>query len=72
LRGKDLAVLSSGSDMNLKEGFHMPFIENAKYLGMNYLGNVHSRIEDNKIPSEVIQNIDDFIDKTLLNEIITS
>jgi multimeric flavodoxin WrbA len=61
LRGMDLAVLTSASDKLLKNGFHMPFIETANYLGMNYTGNVHSWIEDGKIPNEVIKNLDDFI-----------
>jgi len=63
LRGMDLAVLSSGSDNNLKDGFHMPFIESADYLKMNYTGNVHSWLEDGNIPAEVVQNFDDFIKK---------
>lgn len=61
LRGKDLAVLSSGSDRELKKGFLMPFIESANYLGMNYAGNIHSWLEDGQIPDEVIQEIDGFI-----------
>lgn len=41
LRGKEMAVISSGSDKLLKSGFHMPFIETAKYLGMLYIADVH-------------------------------
>jgi multimeric flavodoxin WrbA len=38
LRGKAMAVVSCGSDSDLKTGFSMPFVETAKYLGMTYLG----------------------------------
>lgn len=63
LRGMDMAVLSSGSDRDLKNGFLMPFIESANYLGMNYVGNIHSWSENGKIPAEVIQGFDSFIKK---------
>ena len=60
LRGMEMAVLSCGSDKELKIGFHMPFIETANYLGMKYVGEVHCWIEDNKIPDEVKQNLNKF------------
>lgn len=50
LKGKEMAVISSGSDKNLKHGFHMPFIETAKYLGMLYIGDVHC--SDNNTTAE--------------------
>lgn len=65
LRGKEMAVLSCGSDHNFKNGFHMPFIESAKYLGMRYIGDVHSWLEDDEIPEEVIQNLNLFVHKLL-------
>lgn len=58
LSGKAMAVLSCGSDNEVKEGFYMPFIESSNYLGMEYVGNVHCWIEDNKIPDEVKHNLD--------------
>ena len=61
LRGMQMAVVSSGSDMMLKEGFHMPFKESANYLGMKYIGDVHCWLENDTIPDEVKQNLDDFI-----------
>lgn len=42
LRNKNMAVLSSSLGDHLGERFWLPFIETAKYLGMNYLGNVHT------------------------------
>ena len=41
LRGKKMAIFSNSGQNDLKEGFTMPFIETAKYLGMAYLGNTH-------------------------------
>jgi multimeric flavodoxin WrbA len=60
-RGIKMAVLSCGSGRDLKQGFHMPFIESANYLGMEYTGDVHCWIEDNFIPEEVKQNLIKFI-----------
>tara|TARA_R110002050_G_scaffold300018_1_gene467373 strand:- start:62350 stop:62802 length:453 start_codon:yes stop_codon:yes gene_type:complete len=45
LRGKNMAMISSSNSNDLKEGFSMPFIESANYLGMNYLGDIHTYIE---------------------------
>ena len=42
LRNKNMAVLSSSIGDNLGEKFWLPFIETAKYLGMNYLGHIHT------------------------------
>lgn len=51
-RGRSLAVISCGSDEELMEGFEMPFVESARYLGMNYLGMAHAWIEDGKVSAE--------------------
>ncbi|KZS41319.1 FMN reductase [Aquimarina aggregata] len=61
LRGKATAMISCGSDQELKKGFNMPFVESANYLGMNYLGDVHCWIEDTEIPEKVKQDLIDFI-----------
>jgi multimeric flavodoxin WrbA len=42
LRNKSMAVLTSSVGDHLGDRFWIPFIETAKYLGMNYLGNVHT------------------------------
>ncbi|MES2779755.1 MAG: NAD(P)H-dependent oxidoreductase [Bacteroidota bacterium] len=42
LRTKNMAVLSSSVGDHLGETFWIPFQETAKYLGMNYLGHVHT------------------------------
>jgi multimeric flavodoxin WrbA len=65
LRGKEMAVISCASDNELKNGFHMPFIESAHYLGMKYMGDVHCWIENNEIPAEVKLNLDAFVQKVV-------
>lgn len=54
LRGKSMAVLSCSVGDNLGENFWLPFTETAKYLGMNYLGSLHTlanRIEIEELKS---------------------
>lgn len=58
-RGKSMAVLScSGPD--LVEGHYMPYIESAKYLGMNYISDVHGYLVDGEINDEVKSKLDQF------------
>lgn len=61
LRGLEMAIISCGSDKKLKHGFHMPFIETAKYLGMYYNSDVHCWIENGVIPISVKDKLDTFI-----------
>ncbi len=63
LRGKNMAMVSCSNSNDLIKGFNMPFIESSKYLGMNYLGDIHTWVENNSIPVEVKGIIDDFIEK---------
>ena len=49
LRNKNMAVLSSSLGDHLGEKFWLPFIETAKYLGMNYLGNVHTIVNSDQV-----------------------
>lgn len=61
LRGLEMAVISCGSDRELMNGFHMPFIETAKYLGMNYTSDVHCWIENGEIPITVENELNKFV-----------
>jgi len=63
LRSKEMAVISSGSDKELKIGFHMPFIETAKYLGMKYITDVHGWVHEDNFPNEVKNKLNEFIGK---------
>lgn len=61
LRGKHLAVISCGSDDEIFDGFTMPFIQSAKYLGMNYIGHVHTWVgKDVLIPDNIKHDINEF------------
>ena len=42
LRGKNMAAISCSIGNNLGDVFWLPFSETASYLGMNYLGHVHT------------------------------
>ncbi len=61
LRGKKMAMLSVSNHNDMKEGFSMPFKESANYLGMEYLGDLHTWVEAEKIPENVKKDIDSFI-----------
>ncbi len=63
LRGKKMAVLSCAADNDLNPEFHMPFVESANYLGMNYLGAIHTWVENNQIPDLLKPQLDEFIRK---------
>ena len=42
LRGKNMAAISCSVGNNLGDTFWLPFSETANYLGMEYLGNLHT------------------------------
>ncbi|MEM8929053.1 MAG: NAD(P)H-dependent oxidoreductase [Bacteroidota bacterium] len=42
LRGKKMAVMTISTGGNLGNAFWLPFSETANYLGMQYLGNLHT------------------------------
>ncbi len=65
LRQKRMGVLSCGSDSELKQGFEMPFVESAAYLGMEYIGHIHTWIEHKKITQEVQQSITNFANQLM-------
>jgi len=61
LRGKQMAVLSCSDSDKIFEGFTMPFLESANYLGMDFIGHIHTWIVDNAIPKKVKENIREFV-----------
>lgn len=65
-RGMNMAVIScSGED--LVDGYYMPFKESANYLGMNYLGEVHTWMGENGAVAEKCKpQIKDFLNKVFL------
>ncbi|OJJ13894.1 FMN reductase [marine bacterium AO1-C] len=46
LRGKNMAAISSSGGNDLGDTFWLPFSESAQYLGMQYLGNVHTYFDE--------------------------
>ena len=46
LRGKQMAVISTSNGNNLGENFWLPFKASADYLGIKYLGDLHTYSED--------------------------
>jgi len=60
LRGKNMAMISNNNYDDLKDGFSMPFKESANYLGMTYLGDTHTWVEDDQINPIAIERIDAF------------
>lgn len=60
LRGKNMAMISISNANDLNPGFEMPFIESANYLGMNYLGDIHTWVESGKINQDVLTLIENF------------
>ncbi|WP_142784740.1 flavodoxin family protein [Changchengzhania lutea] len=65
LRGKKMSVISCGSDHEIFDGFTMPFVQSANYLGMDYLGHVHTWLENDEIPNKVNLEIKKFVAKQL-------
>ena len=41
-----MAVVTSSIGNHLGNSFWFPFIETAKYLGMNYIGNIHTIVNE--------------------------
>ncbi len=60
LKGKSMTMISCGSGPEIKEGFSMPFVESANYLGMHYIGDVHTWLEDELISEEVQKELISF------------
>jgi len=61
LRGKSMATISCSGDPSVVEGFFIPFQKSADYLGMHYLGNIHTWLDEGKdISDEVLKRIKDF------------
>ena len=65
LRGKSLGLVSCGSESRLNKGFAIPFQLSAAYLGMDYLGDLHTWIENDTIPAHIEIDIKDYIKKIL-------
>lgn len=64
LRGKSLAMVSCSGHDDRAPGFPEPFKLTADYLGMNYLGDIHTWVEDEVgITKQSIERMDGFLRK---------
>ncbi len=61
LRGKSLAAISCGSDSTITPGFFEPFRLSAAYLGMQYLGELHTWIEEVEPTPQVKELVNNFV-----------
>lgn len=60
LRGKEMAMLSCSNDDDRVDEFNLPFSRSATYLGMDYLGDIHTWINDRELSLEVKEKINAF------------
>lgn len=60
LRGKKMGMISNSNENDRFTWFPNPFIESAKYLGMNYIGDVHAWFNGNKIDEGAKEIINTF------------
>lgn len=58
LRGKSMAAVSCSGGDNLGDSFWLPFSETARYLGMTYLGNIHTIVGNDDA-----ENVKEFVAK---------
>lgn len=63
LRGKSLALISCNCDKEYFEGFEVPFIKSADYLGMKYLGYLHTWVLEEGIDKEITEKCNVFAKK---------
>lgn len=63
LKGKYAGAISCGSDGNEWDGFFMPFKNSSAYLGMNYIGNVHTWISNEQPDTQVVNLVNEFSQK---------
>ncbi|MDN5201871.1 NAD(P)H-dependent oxidoreductase [Fulvivirgaceae bacterium BMA10] len=67
LNGKYMMSISCGSDEELNDGFSIPFSSTANYLKMEYLGHLHTWLENDRISDEVLKRIQGFSNKLVSN-----
>lgn len=66
LRGMKMASVSSSNDERFYEGFEMPFKNSADYLGMHYVGHLHTWVQNEMVSESVKQHIKEFVAKQII------
>lgn len=69
LRKMKMAVVSCSNENEVFERFEMPFEKSAEYLGMDYLGHLHTWIYQDEFSEEVSLCIEQFAKKNVLNHV---
>ncbi|WP_452602846.1 flavodoxin family protein [Pontimicrobium sp. MEBiC06410] len=65
LRGMQMASLSCSDENEIFDGFTMPFVESAKYLGMFYKGHIHTWLENETISETMKTKIKTFSERII-------
>lgn len=65
LRGKSMSAISCGSEATAVEGFFVPFRNSAEYLGMNYLGDLHTWVASETVDEQNLALIRAFVETKL-------
>ncbi|MBQ4801286.1 NAD(P)H-dependent oxidoreductase [Aquimarina sp. MMG015] len=60
LRGKEMAMISCSNDDDRVIEFPLPFSRSAEYLGMQYLGDIHTWVRDKELSQEMKEKINAF------------
>lgn len=60
LRGKNMSMMSNSGENDRRIGFEMPFVESAKYLSINYLGDSHAFFSGNELAEDAKIKINEF------------
>lgn len=63
LKGKSVLLLAVGADLNIPEGFEIPFHKTAEYLGMHYKGCVYFSTEHQGTEENNARKRQDFLHK---------
>jgi multimeric flavodoxin WrbA len=67
LRGRSVALLVSGTESQLLEGFESPVRLTCNYLGMNYLGACYGQFEGDGVPNPSVRAAVEAFGSKLLN-----
>lgn len=65
LRGKRLALISCNSDKEYFEGFEIPIVKSANYLGMQFISYEHTWVLEEGISKEIEHRCKSFADKVM-------
>ncbi len=66
LRTMKMGIVSCSNENKVFDGFEMPFIKSAEYLGMAYLGHLHTWVENEVVSKEVQLEIENYVGKKIL------